>query len=189
MTQLALKSDVRWATRRWRGNCPAKNWTSGLSPPAKTRVWRDMGLETKITYVDGVRFEITARGHEIVSDQPPENRGTDAGMTPPELMLASLGSCAAYYAVEYLRARNMAATGLTVTVTAEKAQKPARLTNFRIALSMPGLEDQRYRDGVLRAAKSCLIHNTLIHPPTVEIEIEGKNSEVDQHEPELAGTH
>jgi len=146
-----------------------------------------MGLETKITYVDGVRFQVVARKHEIASDQPVENGGTDGGMTPPELLLASLGSCAAYYAAEYLRARGIPITGLTVIVTAQKAQKPARLTDFKIGLSVPGVDDQRHRDGILRAAKSCLIHNTLTHAPMIEIELEGKDAEADQRQPELAG--
>jgi uncharacterized OsmC-like protein len=146
-----------------------------------------MGLETKISYLDGVRFQVVARNHEITCDQPLENGGTNNGMTPPELLLASLGSCAAYYAAEYLRARNMPASGLTVNVTAEKAQRPARLTEFQIRLSVPGLEDSRHRDGVLRAVKSCLIHNTLTHAPQVDIELESNRLEMDQRHPEMAG--
>ncbi|HXR75129.1 MAG TPA: OsmC family protein [Bryobacteraceae bacterium] len=144
-----------------------------------------MGLETKITYLDGVRFQVAARGHEITSDQPLENGGTDRGMTPPELLLASLGSCAAYYAAEYLRARSLPTTGLVVTVIAQKAQKPARLMDFRIGLSIPGLDDPRHREGILRAAKNCLIHNTLLHAPRIDIELENKNAEVEQRQPEL----
>lgn len=75
-------------------------------------------------------------------------------MTPAELLLASLGSCAAYYAAEYLRARNVPLAGLTVSVTAEKAERPVHLRNFRLVLSVPGFEDQHHRDGILRAAKT-----------------------------------
>jgi uncharacterized OsmC-like protein len=138
-----------------------------------------MSLEAKITYLDGIRFQVSARNHEITSDQPVENGGADTGMTPPELLLASLGSCVAYYAAEYLRARSMPASGLNVAVSAQKAQKPARLTDFRIELSVPGVEDQRHRDGILRAAKSCLIHNTLLNAPTIEIELDKKNTEIE----------
>jgi putative redox protein len=148
-----------------------------------------MGLETKIIYMDGVRFQVVARKHEITSDQPLENSGTDAGMTPPELLLASLGSCAAYYAAEYLRARSISATGLTVAASAQKAQKPARLTDFKISLSVPGVDDPRHRDGILRAAKSCLIHNTLAYASTIQIELENKNAEVDQYQSELVAKH
>ena len=139
-----------------------------------------MELQTKITYLDGVRFQVTARGHEVASDQPLENGGADRGMTPPELLLASLGSCAAYYAAEYLRTRRLPTAGLTVSVTAQKAQKPARLTDFRIGLSVPGLDDPRHQDGILRAAKNCLIHNTLLHAPRIDIEVENRTAKVDQ---------
>ena len=89
-------------------------------------------MEITVQYLNGVKFEAAARGHRLISDQPVENSGTDAGMSPPELLLASLGTCAMYYAAEYLRARSLAADGLAVRVTAEKALKPARLTSFRI---------------------------------------------------------
>jgi len=125
-------------------------------------------MEALVRYVDGVRFTAKARGHEVVCDQPPDNSGTDAGMTPPEFLLTSLGTCAGFYAVQYLRARGLAADGLTVRVSAEKAQAPARLATFRIEIAVPGLEDERHREGVLRAAKACLIHNTLLNPAAIE---------------------
>ena len=77
-------------------------------------------MEVKITHLDHVKFAIQARSHSIVCDQPAENGGEDSGMTPPELLLASLGSCAAFYAVQYLKTRNLAETGVEVSVTAEK---------------------------------------------------------------------
>ncbi|HEY1205495.1 MAG: OsmC family protein [Bryobacteraceae bacterium] len=125
-------------------------------------------METMVRHIDGVKFVVTSRGHEVVCDQPHDNAGTDAGMSPPELLLASLGSCAGFYAVQYLKARGLAADGLTVRVSAEKAKAPARLASFRIEISVPGLEDERHREGVLRAAKSCLIHNTLLNPAVIE---------------------
>lgn len=58
-------------------------------------------MEVTIEHLGAVQFEIKARQHTILSDQPPENFGHDEGMTPPELLLASLGSCAAFYASQY----------------------------------------------------------------------------------------
>ncbi len=126
-------------------------------------------LETTVEYLGGVKFEAAARGHRVVCDQPLDNKGTDAGMSPPEFLLTSLGTCAAFYAAEYLRARSLDATGLRVRVTAEKASGPARLASFEIEITVPTLSDEKHREGVLRAAKSCLIHNTLMHAPAIEI--------------------
>ena len=91
-------------------------------------------------------------------------------MTPPELMLASLASCAGYYAAEYMNTRGLPSKDLVVRVTAEKAAHPARLGSFRIEVLTPGLDEQ-HRTGVLRAVKACLIHNTLLSPPNIEVEV------------------
>jgi putative redox protein len=126
-------------------------------------------METEVRYLGGVRFEAEARGHKVMCDQPAENGGEDTGMTPPEFLLASLGTCAGYYAVQYLKARQLSTDGLTVKVEAGKAAQPARMENFRILIEVPGLEEPRHRDGVIRAAKNCLIHNTMLHAPSIEI--------------------
>jgi uncharacterized OsmC-like protein len=126
-------------------------------------------MESTIRFLDGVRFEAEARGHRVMCDQPAENGGRDTGMTPPEFLLAALGTCAGYYAMQYLKARKLATDGLTVKVEAGKATQPARMDQFRIVIDAPGLEDERHRDGVIRAAKNCLIHNTMLHTPAIEI--------------------
>jgi uncharacterized OsmC-like protein len=114
------------------------------------------------------KFEVQARGHRVMCDQPLDNGGQDAGMTPPEFLLASLASCAAYYAAQYLKTRKLPADHLEVSVSAEKAAQPARLGSFRIEVCAPGL-DERHQAGVLRAAKACLIHNTLLGAPSIEV--------------------
>ena len=124
-------------------------------------------MEITVRHLGEVKFEATTRGHRVVSDQPPANGGGDVGMTPPELLLASLGTCAGFYAVQYLKARSLQTDGLEVVVSAEKAAQPARLESFRIAVFAPGL-DPRHEAGILRAVKACLIHNTLAHPPAIE---------------------
>lgn len=129
-------------------------------------------METVTRYLGAMQFEIEARGHKIYSDQPRENGGFDEGMTPPELMLASLGSCAGYYAAEYLNARHLPAQNLEVRVKAEKAKPPARLASFEINVHVPEGLEERHRDGVLRAVKACLIHNTLLHTPEIHVTVE-----------------
>lgn len=126
-------------------------------------------METTIRYTNGVCFEVEARGHKVVCDQPAGNGGSDSGMTPPEFLLASLGTCAGYYALQYLRTRHLSTEGLAVKVEAGKATQPARMNDFRILIEVPGLQDARHREGVVRAAKNCLIHNTLLHTPSIEI--------------------
>lgn len=128
-------------------------------------------MELTVQHVGDVRFEIAVRGHRLICDQPVENAGADAGMSPPEFLLASLGTCAGYYAVQYLKTRGLPLDGVSVRVSAAKELKPARMENFRIQVITPPL-DERHREGVLRAVKQCLVHNTLLNPPVIETVVE-----------------
>ncbi len=128
-------------------------------------------MEVKVSHLGQVKFNIQSRTHSILCDQPTENSGEDSGMTPPELMLASLGSCAAFYAVQYLKTRNLAQSGVEVSVTAEKLKQPARLGNFKIHVDCPVPLTQEQTEGLMRSVHSCLIHNTLLAPPEIKIEL------------------
>lgn len=140
-------------------------------------------MEVSVEHLGAVQFEIKAREHVIACDQPEAMGGFDEGMTPPELLLASLGSCAAYYAVAYLKKRGITAIGTRVNVTADKAVNPARIDNFKIAVSVPVALTPEQILGIEQAVHHCLIHNTLLNPPNMSVIIEA-----DSCEPSLAHT-
>jgi putative redox protein len=128
-------------------------------------------MEVLVEHLGAVQFEIKARQHKIVCDQPPENGGFDEGMTPPELLLASLGSCAGFYAAQYLKKYKLAAEGTKVRVTADKVKDPSRMDNFRIEVEVPLAFSEQHRNGIQEAIDHCLIHNTLLHPPKITLEV------------------
>jgi putative redox protein len=127
-------------------------------------------MEVLAQYLEESKFEVAARGHRVICDQPLDNGGSDAGMSPPELLLASLASCAAYYTAQYLKMRKLPAQELKVRASAEKGARPARLASFQIEVTVPALDD-RHQAGILRAVKSCLIHNTLLGGPSIEVSV------------------
>jgi putative redox protein len=127
-------------------------------------------MEVNVRYLGGKKFEMTARGHHIVADQPFDDDGTDAAMTPTELFLSGLGACAAYYAEEYLRARALPDEDLEVRLSAVKGDKPPRITEVHVEVIAPGLT-QKHRDGVLRAVDACLLENTLHKPPEIVVKV------------------
>lgn len=128
-------------------------------------------MQVHVQQLENVKFAIHARNHTVICDQPADNSGTDEGMTPPELMLASLGSCAAFYALQYLKARNLTSNGVQVTVNAEKLKNPARLGNFQIEVECPVPLTEEQQRAMVRSVHSCLIHNTLMSVPEIAIEL------------------
>ena len=126
--------------------------------------------DVQVRFLGGKKFEMTTRGHQVLSDQPVDNDGADSAMTPPELFLSALGACSVYYAAEYLRARSLPDEGLEIHVAGEKGDKPVRIVSMRIEAIAPGLT-QRHRDGILRAVDACLLKHTLNKPPVMEVKV------------------
>jgi len=149
-----------------RGDTP----TVTMAAKLHLQEWKVEIMEVTAQYTGGARFEVQARGHWVICDQPRDNGGADEGMTPPEFLLASLAACAGYYAAEYLKARSLPAEDLRVRVQAEKALQPARLQSFRIDVTVPAV-NERHQAGLLRAVKACLVHNTLLGEPEIEVAV------------------
>jgi putative redox protein len=123
-------------------------------------------MEVRVRHGKDKQSIALARFHHVVCDQPFEEGGGDAGMTPPELMLSSLGCCAMYYAAEYLKARGLSPDGMELCVTAEKGGSPVRLIKIAVHVEANGLPP-RFRTGLLKAVEACLLGRTLAEPPQV----------------------
>jgi len=127
----------------------------------------------KITYENGMRFLAETRGHKITVDLPPEKdkAGTDQGMTPPELLAASLGTGIGVYVVSYCQSVGIDTTGLTIEVRSEMAASPARVGQLHASVTVPGGIPEERRDGVMKVAHNCMIHQTLCNMPEMTVEL------------------
>lgn len=124
-----------------------------------------------ITHEQGDRMAIRIRGHDLVSDQPMDAGGEDAGPTPTELFVAGLAACVGFYAERFLR-RHGAADGLSVTCDFAMSQdRPSRVSSVDLRIDVPGSLREDLRDALLRAVDHCTVHNSLRTPPAVRIEI------------------
>jgi uncharacterized OsmC-like protein len=76
-----------------------------------------------------------------------------------------------HYAAQYLKTRNLAETGVEVSVEAEKLKSPSRLGNFQIRVDSPVYLTTEQREGLMRSVEHCLVKNTLLTPPQIEVEL------------------
>ena len=129
-------------------------------------------MEVKVEPLGKVSFTVRARNHMVVSDQPKGNGGTDLGMTPPELFLASLGTCVGYYAAQYFEARMLKCEGLEIDVQGEILSNPGRIGKIAVRILVPVELKPDRLEVLLRTVNHCTIHNTLTHPPTIDVQIE-----------------
>jgi putative redox protein len=129
------------------------------------------GTLTAVERAAGLRFTATVRGHTVVMDQPVGLGGGDDAPSPLELLGVSLGGCIALYVHQFCAARGIDDDELRVDVVAETARKPYRIGRFLVQLTLPAALPAEYHAAIERVVRTCPVHNTLLHPPEIALEL------------------
>jgi putative redox protein len=131
-------------------------------------------MKAIIESVGKVGSRVVVGGHELVFDQPSAvPGGEDRGPSPLDVMVASVGACAHYFAAAYLHGRGLSTDGLAVEVAADKERVPvSRIGRLAMTVRVPAGLDERQRAGIERAIKACPAYGTLLHPPSVELRVD-----------------
>ena len=133
----------------------------------------DVGMlsRLRVDHDAGDRFRIAVRQHTLSVDQPEADGGEDTAPTPPELFVASLASCVAFYARRFLSRHGLPVAGLSVTAEFRVASHPARVGEVNLQVQVPGGLAPAQEAALLAVASHCTVHNTLLQPPAVRIEL------------------
>jgi ribosomal protein S12 methylthiotransferase accessory factor len=123
----------------------------------------------EIRFPGGLKVEALAGGFSILTDQPASEGGAGAAPSPFELFLASIGTCAGIYALQFCRQRNLETEGLSLELTAEKGDDARRVARVRIEIRLPPAFPARYRDAILRAVDQCKVKRHILEPPQFEV--------------------
>lgn len=124
-----------------------------------------------IAYKGGARFDVASGHHTVVTDQPVEDGGGDAGMSPVELFVGSLASCVGYFVVRYCTRHQIPCEGFSVDADWSYAEQPHRVGAVEIKLNLPADLTPEQREKLLKVAHGCTVHQSLAVPPKVEIEL------------------
>jgi putative redox protein len=133
------------------------------------------GSSLHVRHIGDAEFSIHMRGHRIVIDLPREAGGEDAGPTPTQLLVASLGAGVALFGRGYLHARGLPDR---VNVKADwwSLLTPTRVDRVEISVEAPGLPKDEV-DAFRRAIEHCPVNNTLHVPPRVVFRIRAGEQE------------
>jgi len=126
----------------------------------------------KITYLGSKCFKAVTRDQELIIDQPTEYGGTNKGFTPPELLIASLGSCVGVYVENFCLRHEIDISKMEIDLQWEKVMEPTRLDKINCQVSIPTVVDENKKKAIQKVAEQCLIHNTLHNEPEINISVE-----------------
>jgi len=132
----------------------------------------------QIKHTHGSQFIASSREHRVIIDQPVSAGGTDEGFTPPEMFIASLGSCIGVYVVDFCARHGIPNEGLSINMSWRQASDPPnRIGKIEADVRLPGEVSPAHKQAILRVAQACLIHNTISHSPQVEIRLNAEGPE------------
>lgn len=130
-------------------------------------------MQISLHHSGGVRFTAEARHHRVLLDQPAEDGATDQGMSPAELLLASLGGCIGQYVAQYLTVQSLSCEGLQIRVEAQPSVRPLQVGDFHVEVVAPALNDTQLR-ALEKAFPAGLVQNAIRSEHSVTISASSK---------------
>lgn len=104
--------------------------------------------------------EIKAGSHTITADVPKAQGGQDKGLTPEELLAASLAACTSITLKMYVDRKEWPVKKINVEITLEN-NPDLDSAIFERKITIEGESTEEQREKMLKIANSCPIHKTL----------------------------
>jgi ribosomal protein S12 methylthiotransferase accessory factor len=123
----------------------------------------------EIRFPGGVAVEALYKGFTIRTDQPVSDGGEGSAPSPFDLFLASLGTCAGFYALRFCQERHLPTDGLLLTLTTERDALKKRLSKIRIEVRLPEGFPEKYQGAIVRAIDHCAVKRHVIEAPAFEV--------------------
>jgi uncharacterized OsmC-like protein len=123
--------------------------------------------KAEVTAAGGYRFNAKTKDGQITID------AKSGAISPPDTLLASLGSCMGVYIRKYAEGSKLPLGDFTVTVEADLGREaPYRFAAISAVIDLKGAAiDDRRKAALIEFIKNCPVHNTLKASPEVTVRI------------------
>lgn len=122
-----------------------------------------IGIDKYITIISSAQ-------HTIFSDEPINDGGEDKGMSPEEILAASLGACTCITLRMYADRKGWRLRQIETTVAIDR-NKDAKRTTMSRKIKLDGELEQEQINRLMLIANKCPIHEILINPIEVDTEL------------------
>lgn len=124
-------------------------------------------FEIGISFPGGLRVDAEFGPHTILTDQPPP-QGTGSAPSPFDLFLASLGTCAGIYVLEFCQQRDIPMENVRLVQKMTYDQDSHLMVKIDLEIQVPHDFPEKYHQALIRAASQCTVKRHLENPPRIE---------------------
>lgn len=132
-----------------------------------------MAKDISLSWIQGRAWRASTRGLEVIGDSRKEDGGENRGMTPVELMVASMGLCTGIDLSYWCERHGIDLSQVRINLTWENApDKPSRVAVIRMQVTLPRPLTEDERTTLTRIVSSCKVHNTLERGAEIPVTVE-----------------
>ena len=125
-------------------------------------------MAMEISFPGGKKVDADFKGFTIKTDQGEKDGGEGSAPTPSFLFLASLGTCAGLYALNFCEKRKIDTTQLRLALEFKTHKKTHMVEKIRLTLTLPPDFPDKYRPAIIKAVDLCYVKKHLHEPPEFE---------------------
>ncbi len=125
-------------------------------------------MTMEISFSDGKKVDAVFKGFTIKTDQSEKDGGEGSAPTPSFLFLASLGTCAGLYALNFCEKRKFDTTKLKLALDFETDPKTHMVKKIVMKLSLPPEFPEKYIPAIVKSMDLCYVKKHLHEPPEFE---------------------
>ncbi len=126
-------------------------------------------MDMEIYFPGNKKVSADYRGFTIETDQPVGAGGDGSAPAPFDLFLASLGTCAGIYVLQFLKQRDLPTEGAGLGMSMERDPETHLVSKVKMEIRLPAGFPEKYTPAVIRAAELCAVKRHLEQPPAFEM--------------------
>jgi putative redox protein len=126
-------------------------------------------MEMTIDFPGGARVDAHFGPYDVETDQPPADGGQGSSPTPFAMFLASIGTCAGIYVLEFCQRRGLPTQGIRIKQQMYNSPTNGRIEKIGMEIQVPASFPEKYLKSLVHSAELCAVKKHLENPPQFEI--------------------
>ena len=125
-------------------------------------------MDMEVYFPGNKRVYARYKGFTVETDQPVQADGDGTALSPFDLFMVSIGTCAGFYALSFLQKRGLPTEGAGVVLRQDRDPQTHLVSRISVEIKLPASFPEKYRDAIVRAVEGCTVKRHLDNPPAFE---------------------
>lgn len=123
-----------------------------------------------IEFPGGLRVDARLSNNQVIkTDQPVRSGGEGSAVSPFELFLGSIATCAGIYALGFCNSKGIATEGMNISMDLDMNRETGLIGKVNLDLKLPEGFPEKYRKAIINSMELCAVKKHLQTPPEFEI--------------------